>query len=205
MARVQQRQQQQAVQAQQAQAQAQAAPVQPFNYNPQVVAAQAMGILVSKVAMTLVDRVLYPEPRLSDLRDEMMKVIDENEPLVQAVRAKRQTEAAARPSSPPSPPQPSSPPTTRPDVTTYIEQSLQALKQAQEATACSVCKREIGEAAREVERRLNTIRNTDRVYRSMQDLGARGVIQPNAKWSTLTETERELVRQHAMGQHATGE
>ena len=204
MARVQQRQQQ-AVQAQQAQAQAQAAPVQPFNYNPQVVAAQAMGILVSKVAMTLVDRVLYPEPRLSDLRDEMMKVIDENEPLVQAVRAKRQTEAAARPSSPPSPPQPSSPPTTRPDVTTYIEQSLQALKQAQEATACSVCKREIGEAAREVERRLNTIRNTDRVYRSMQDLGARGVIQPNAKWSTLTETERELVRQHAMGQHATGE
>ena len=170
MARVQQRQQQQAVQAQQAQAQAQAAPVQPFNYNPQVVAAQAMGILVSKVAMTLVDRVLYPEPRLSDLRDEMMKVIDENEPLVQAVRAKRQTEAAARPSSPPSPPQPSSPPTTRPDVTTYIEQSLQALKQAQEATACSVCKREIGEAARSrAEAQYDP--EYDRVYRSMQDLG----------------------------------
>ncbi len=162
----------------------------PFPYNPQTIAVQTAGVLVSKVVMTVVDRVLYPEPKLSDLRDEMVKVIDENEPMVQEARAKRQVprQSVGVPAEP-----------APVDVTAYIEQSLQALEQAQNATMCKVCKREIGEAARDVERRLATIRNTDRVYRSMQDLGTHGVIRPGIKWSTLTETERELVRQHARG------
>ena len=163
-----------------------------FPYNPQAMAVQAVGVVVSKVAMTLVDRVLYPEPKLTDLRDEMVKVIDENEPKVQEVRAKR-AQYLQEPA-----PAPQAPPVTTksPDVTAYIEQSLQALQQAQEATMCKVCKREIGEAARMVQTKLATIQNTDKVYRSMKELEAQGALPQGAKWSTLKETERQLVRDY---------
>lgn len=160
-----------------------------FQYNPRVIATQAVGVVLSKVAMTLIDRVIYPEPKLTELRDEMVKVIDENEPKVMEARAKRvyvPVESEVRGA-----------PAATSDVTSYIEQSLDALQRAQEATKCKVCKREIGEAARAVQAKLATIQNTDKVYRTMQDLEAQGALPRGAKWSTLKETERELVRRHA--------
>ena len=62
---------------------------------------------------------------------------------------------------------------------------------------CKVCKREIGDAARMVQTKLATIQNTDKVYRSMKELEAQGALPQGAKWSTLKETERQLVRDYA--------
>ena len=173
--------------------------------NPQVKVTQMCGVMLSKVALTVVDRFLMPEPKLGDLRDDMIRVIDESEPKVAAVRAKQQQsrvpqmrgEIAQEIAEPvsyvrPMPPQ-------QQDATIYIQKSLDALAQAKQATTCKVCQTEIDSAARDVERRLSVIRHTDKMFQAMKDLEAQGALPKGSKWSALKETERELVRTRVRG------
>lgn len=159
----------------------------PMGINPQVMVTQMCGVMLSKVALTVVDRFLMPEPKLGDLRDDMIRVIDESEPKVAAVRAKQQQNRMPQVRGEIAPPQ-------RQDATLYIQQSLDALAQAKQATTCKVCQTEIDSAARDVERRLSVIQHTDKMFQAMKDLEAQGALPRGSKWSALKETERELVR-----------
>ena len=168
--------------------------------NPQAMVTQMCGVMLSKVALTVVDRFLMPEPKLGDLRDDMIRVIDESEPKVAAVRAKQQQnrtpqvrgEIAQEIAEPASYVRPAAP--QRQDATLYIQQSLDALAQAKQATTCKVCQTEIESAAHDVERRLSVIQHTDKMFQAMKDLEAQGALPRGSTWSALKETERELVR-----------
>ncbi len=171
---------------------AQAIPVPPMAYSPQMVVTQLGGAIVSKVVLAVVDRFIFPEPDLRDLRDTMIQVIDESEPQVNAIREKMLQSRAMRAREEGVPRNGLGPETL--DAVGYIQASIDALNSARRATNCKVCQDEIGAAVRDVERRLSTIQSTDRVYHTMKDMERQGELPRGKRWSTLKETERERVR-----------
>lgn len=162
----------------------------PVTYTPQALVSQICGVVFSKVVTTAVNRLFIPDPKVSELRDEMLNVIDESEPKVKALQAKKATSVTADANTPKF--------DQRIDrsnnAVDYIEASLNALNQAKRATRCGVCQREIDAAAQEVAKHMSVIQNSDKIYRVMKDLEARGELPRGVSWNALKETERERVR-----------
>ncbi len=143
--------------------------------------------------MAVVDRYILPEPSLSNLRDDMIQVIDDTEPMVNASREarSRQPEMASTVTSGGIP--------EGSDMLEYIQASLDALDNAKRATRCGVCQEEIDAAARDVARRLSSIQSTDEIYHTMKHLELEGELPRDSKWHSLKESERERIRMKVRG------
>jgi hypothetical protein len=151
--------------------------------SPTVVVGSLAGTVLSKVVMVVVDRFFMPEPQLSDLRADMLKIVDTSglgsrsaERAQQVVEATPVREAS------------------RPSAAEKVSEALRALNEAKQLTKCDVCKKEIAAAAKAVEKRVSVVRKTDKMYTTMKRMEEEGVLPQGSRWGALKETEREQVR-----------
>lgn len=151
--------------------------------SPTAVVGTLAGTVLSKVAMVFIDRIIMPEPQLSDLREDMLKIVDTSG-LGSRKAAMAQQVVEATPVREAS----------RPSAAEKVNEALRALNEAKHLTKCDVCKREIDAATKAVEKRVSVVRKTDKMYNTMKRMEEEGILPKGSRWSTLKETEREQVR-----------
>lgn len=164
-------------------------PVTDPRVDTQVLMSQLCGVAFSRLAMTVVDRIFLPEPRLVSLRDEMVKIIEENKDAVRADRTENKERDRDRDWD-----QDRGYSRDQDAVIDYIRRSLEDLEKAKDTTRCKVCKREIDEAAAAVKSRLAVIQRSDALYRKLRELERSGELPPGATWSALSETEKDKLK-----------
>lgn len=154
--------------------------------SPTAVVGSLAGTVLAKVAMIVVDRVFLPEPQLSDLREDMLKVVDKSglgtRQAVLAQQVVKETPVREAPI---------------PTAAEKVNEALRALNEAKNLTKCDVCKKEIAAATKVVEKKVSVVRKTDKMYTTMKRMEAEGILPKGSRWSALKETEREQVRKSA--------
>jgi hypothetical protein len=163
------------------------APDQPqIAVSPTAVVGSLAGTIISKVVMVAIDRVFMPEPNLTDLRSDMLKIVDGS-----GLGMHPAAVAVSRPEEKPVPE------ARVPTAAEKVNEALRALNEAKSLTKCKVCKDEITAATKEVEKRVSVVRKTDTMYTTMKRLETEGVLPKGSRWKTLKESEREVVRKRA--------
>lgn len=168
-----------------------------------------IGAAVGFVGSRLVDSVMPPRPS-SDLFEDYYRAVEQsNLPRTNAEVAHYLGDPAPAPHHHQPPQSPPSPPPPRDQeynaggkaamdvMTSEIDSAISALRNAKSNTRCSVCKSTLGELEQDVIEKTEFIRQSNRMWHVMQNLKESGDLPEESSWSTMTEKQKDLVRQHA--------